>query len=99
MQATFRYAVHRGVAGDTYATAGILNFLWLTDAGVTRIIELTTWDNPALIIMSYNGTDYGDQLEVDQDDPPLQFPHAARAVQIMNAVAGNNARYQIAGFW
>lgn len=99
MQSTFRYDVHAGVAGDTFATAGILPFTWAGVQGVSRIIEVTVWDANALLIMSYDGVVWGPEIELDQDDPPIQIPHAARSVQIRNAVAGANSRYQIVGFW
>lgn len=99
MQATFRYDVFAGVAADTYALTGILNFQWLGVAGVTRILEITVWDANADIIMTFNGVDWGPDIELDQDDPPIQIPHAARSVQIRNNAAGANSRYQIVGFW
>lgn len=99
MQSTFRYAVNSGNAADTYAGTGTLTFLWAGAAGTTRIIEIVVWDNPAYISMSYDGVVFGDDLEVDPDDPPIQLPHAMRACQIRNVNAGNVARYQIAGFW
>lgn len=100
MQSTFRYAVQAGNAGDAYAGVGTLTF---TDAdgnaGVSRILDITVWDNAALVTMSYDGIIFGDDYEVDPDDPPVQLPHAVRAFQIMNKTAGNVARYQVAAFW
>lgn len=99
MQSTFRYDVHAGNAQDTYALTGTLVFQWAGVQGVTRIIEMTVWDNPAEIILSYDGTTFGPAIELDMDDPPVQIPHAARAFQIRNMVAGSVARFQIVGFW
>lgn len=98
MQSTFRYDVAAGNAPDAFAAA-----ITFTDAdgnaGVSRIIDITVWDNAALIRWSYDGVVFGDDYEVDPDDPPVQLPHAVRAFQIMNATAGNVARYQVAAFW
>ena len=99
MQSTFRYDVHAGTAGDTFATAGVLAFAWAGVVGVSRIIEVTVWDAPAMMMMSYDGTNYGKEIELDMDDPPIQIPHAARSIQIRNANPGANSRYQIVGFW
>ncbi len=103
MQSTFRYDVHAGNAGDTIATAGTMIFEWTEAAGtvegVTRIVEMSVWDNPAEMRMSYDGTIWGPFVELDQDDPPIQIPHAARAVQIRNKTPGSVSRYQIIGFW
>ena len=99
MQSTFRYDVLSGTATDTYAGTGILNFQWQGVQGVTRIIEITAWDAPLDIRMTYDGTTWGPDIEVDQDDPPIQIPHAARAVQVKNHTPGSNSRYQITGFW
>lgn len=99
MQSTFRYDVFRGTAGDTFATAGVLAFQWAGTLGVSRIIEVSVWDAPALLMMSYDGITYGPEMELDQDDPPIQIPHAARSVQIRNMTPGANSRYQVVGFW
>ena len=99
MQSTFRYDVHAGTATDAYAGTGELTFTWEGDLGLTRIIEMAVWDNPAEIIMSYDGIVYGPPIELDQDDPPVQIPHAARAIQIRNKLTGANSRFQIVGFW
>lgn len=99
MQSTFRYDVHAGTAGDNYVDEGILLFLWAGEPGVTRILEFVVWDNPAHVILSYDGIVWGPAIELDQDDPPVQIPHAAKAVQIKNVTPGSNARYQIIGFW
>lgn len=99
MQSTFRYDVNAGDAGDTIATAGDMIFEYEGVAGLTRIIEVSTWDQPAMFSMSYDGTTFGKEIEIDQDDPPIQIPHAARTVRIRNKIAGNVSRYQIIGFW
>lgn len=99
MQSTFRYDVNAGTAGDAYVDEGTMTFLWEGVPGVTRIIEVVIWDNPAYIRMSYDGITFGPDIEIDPDDPPIQLPHAMRAVEVRNVNAGNNARYQIAGFW
>lgn len=99
MQSTFRYDVFPGTAGDTFATAGVNNFLWEGVQGITRIIEMQTWDAPAAIILSYDGTLYGPEIELDMDDPPIQIPHASRSFQIRNMNPGANSRYQIIGYW
>ncbi len=99
MQSTFRYDVFAGTAGDAYGDVGILPFMWDGVQGLTRIIEVSVWDNGALISFTYDGIIFGPDIELDQDDPPIQIPHAARACQIKNLVAGVNARYQIIGFW
>lgn len=99
MQSTFRYDVHAGTAGDTIATAGDMIFEWAGEPGLTRIIEVSVWDQPAMFSMSYDGAIFGKEMEIDQDDPPIQIPHAGRTVRIRNKIAGNNSRYQIVGFW
>ncbi len=99
MQSTFRYDVHSGNAGDTVATAGDMEFQFQGVAGLTRIIEISVWDQPAMFSMSYDALVWGPEIEIDQDDPPIQIPHAARQVRIRNAIAGNVSRYQIIGFW
>ena len=99
MNSTFRYDVFAGTAGDTVATAGIMQFEYDGDLGVTRILEMSVWDQPAMIQYSYDGDVWGPEFELDPDDPPIQIPHAAREVQIRNKTAGSNSRYQIIGFW
>jgi hypothetical protein len=100
MQSTFRYDVHAGTAGDNFTDTGTLTFMWQGVPGVTRIIEMSVWDNPAFVRLAYDADlTWGDEIELDQDDPPIQIPHAARAVQIRNRNAGNNSRFQIIGFW
>ena len=100
MQATFRYDVFADTAADTFAlSGGIMPFEWAGVQGVTRIMEMTVWDNPAMVMLSYDGTTFGPEIELDQDDPPMQLPHAARAIQIRNKNPGSNSRYQIVGFW
>lgn len=99
MQATFRYDVFAGTAGDDFIDTGIMSFEWEGVPGLTRIIEVTVRDNGALMMMSYDGVIWGPEIELDQDDPPIQIPHAARSVQIKNLVAGVNSRFQIIGFW
>lgn len=99
MQSTFRYNVHAGNAGDTFAIVGVCSFTSGGVPGVTRIVEMMTWDNPAMIMFSYDGIVYGDEIEIDHDDPPVQLPHAARSFQIRNKNTGAVSRYQIAGYW
>lgn len=88
-----------GTAADTYALTGTLNFEWVGVQGVTRIMEFSVWDNPAYIRLSYDGITFGKDIELDQDDPPMQIPHASRAIEIRNKNPGSNSRYQLIGFW
>lgn len=103
MQSTFRYDVLKGTAGNDFDPAGggvgILDFVWAGVTGVTRILEMKIWDQPAIMKMSYDGVEWGPEFELDQDDPPMQIPHAAREFQIKNKTAGLDARFQIIGFW
>lgn len=99
MQSTFRYDVHRGTAGDAFVDTGTLLFEWVSVQGVTRIIEMTVWDANAFVRLSYDGTTWGPEIELDIDDPPVQIPHASRAIEIRNATPGSFARYQLVGFW
>lgn len=99
MQSTFRYGVFAGTAGNDYSDTGIMSFEWEGVQGLTKIVEFAVWNIGALLMFSYDGIVWGPEIEVDQDDPPIQIPHAARAVQIKNLVAGVNSRYQIIGFW
>ncbi len=99
MQSTFRYDVHAGTATDAFAGTGTLDFLWQGVSGTTRIIEMSCWDNPLFVRFSYRAGLWGPEIELDEDDPPIQIPHAARQLEVRNAVAGNNSRYQIIGFW
>ena len=100
MQSTFRYDVHRGLAGDAYIDTGTLTFTDLEGKpGMSRILEFTVWDNPAYVRLSYDGENFGPDIELDQDDPPMQIPHAARAIEVRNVNGGSNSRYQLIGFW
>ena len=99
MESTFRYDVHAGTAGDDFVDTGELLFTWEGQQGVTRLIEMIVWDQPGMMIMSYDGVVWGPEIELDPDDPPIQIPYAARAIQIKNKIPGSNSRYQIAGFW
>jgi len=99
MNSTFRYDVFAGLAGDTFAGTGTLTIQWAGVAGTTRVIQMSCWDAGLIIMMSYDGTTFGPEFEIDQDDPPIQLPHAVRAVQIRNSVVGAISRYQISGWW
>lgn len=99
MEITFRYDVHAGSAGDGYADSGIMTFEWQEKPGNSVILILRVWDKPAYIVLSYDGTDFGDEIEVDPNDPPLQIPYSARSFQIRNKTAGDTARFQIVAFW
>lgn len=99
MQSTFRYDVHAGTSGDNFSDIGILPFEWESVQGITRILEMKVWDANAYIMLSYEGILWGPEIELDIDDPPVQIPHAARAMQIRNVTVGANSRYQIVGYW
>jgi len=94
MWSSFRYAVRPGNAPDAYAAP--ITF----GAGVvTKFIDITIWDQSVYIAFSFDGVTFGDDFEVDYDDPPLQLPFACSAFVIRNKTAGLVARYQVAGFW
>ena len=99
MQSTFRYDIFAGVAGDNFIDTGFLNFEWEGVVGVTRIIQMSVRDANAFIMMSYDGIIWGPEIELDIDDQPIQIPHAARSIQIRNALAGANTTYQLIGYW
>jgi hypothetical protein len=94
MWSAFRYAVLTGNAPDSYGSGEVFG------AGVvTKFIDITVWDQSVFISFSYDGVTFGDDFEVDYEDPPLQLPFACSAFRIRNRTAGLIARYQVAGFW
>ena len=99
MQSTFRYDVFRGNAGNLFTDVGTLSLEWETVQGMSRIVQISCWDANCFFRMSYDGEVWGPEIEVDMDDPPLQFPHAAREIEVRNATPGAISRYQIIGFW
>lgn len=98
MQSFHRYDVAKGNAPDTYGTA--ITFIdQYAIAGVSRLADITVWDNPVEISWSYDGVTFGDDYEIDSDDQPVQLPVAIRAFTIRNKTAGLVGRYQVAAFW
>jgi hypothetical protein len=94
MWSSFRYAVRRGNAPDAYGAGQVFG------AGVvTKILDITVWDQPVYISFSFDGITFGDDYEVDYEDPPLQIPFACSAFLIRNKTPGLTARYQVVGFW
>ena len=67
--------------------------------GLTQSIEVTVWDAPAFIRLSYDGINYYGEIEVDNAHQPAQWWFAARTFQVRNATAGNVARVQVIGMW
>ena len=99
MNSTFRYDPLRGNAADTYALTGILGFDYQGVVGVSRIITLVVWDANALVMLSFDGVEWGDEFRLDMGHSPIQWPPAVRNVQIMNETPGAVSDYQIIGFW
>jgi len=93
------------VGPDPWLGLPVYTFQWLEPAsgqirdGVSQSIEVTVWDNPAFIRVSYDGVNYYDQIEVDNAHQPAQWWFAARTFQVRNATAGNDARIQVVGMW
>jgi len=61
-------------------------------------LYITVWDKPVNIMFSYDGIVYGDSMEVDPDDPPLEIPHSCLSFQMQNKTAGLIARAQAVAF-
>jgi len=80
---------------DASATDGILKFFF-SGAVVSRV-DIFIWDNPALVMLSLDGTTYGAEIEV----PAGFYSVECRALKfgIRNKTAGQTARYQIVGWW
>lgn len=96
MNATYRYAVNTGNAPDAWSAS--FTFTDATGSFNTKIVEVKIWDNPGYVRFSYRGVTFGDAIELDPDDQPMQIPHSAAAVQIMNVTPTVIARYQIIGY-
>lgn len=77
---------------DAYGAAYVLD-------STTRFIHITIWDQPVMMRFSYDGVAYGDEFEIDPDDPPVELPMAVSSFVIRNKTAAVVARAQIAGFW
>lgn len=93
-----RYDVATGNAPDAYGAA--ITFVdQYGAAGVSRLVDITIWDNAVELTLSYDAVTFGDDYEVDSDDQPVQLPQAVRAFKIRNKTAGNVGRYQVSAFW
>lgn len=94
MQSAFRYAVRPGNAPDVYGAP-----ITFGTGVVSKFLDVTVWDQSVYISFSFDGVNFGDDFEVDYEDPPLQIPFACSAFLIRNKTAGLIARYQVAGFY
>jgi hypothetical protein len=101
MYSAFRYQVKAGNAPDVYGAT--IDFTEIVGGAVqnatSKFLDITIWDNPAELAFSYDSVNFGDNFEVDHEDPPLQIPFACRAFVIRNKTPGSIARYQVTGFW
>lgn len=95
----YKYDAHIGVAGDDYGDWGTMTFRYDGEEGVTGILMVEVWNNPACVHMSLDGENFGDDIEFDPDNPPIPLPFACRAIEIRNRDAGAAAIFQITGYW
>jgi hypothetical protein len=63
---------------------------------VTRLVTLECWDEPMDVMLSNDGTNFGDPFEIDPSRP-LVLPFAASTHRVKNTTVGDTARYQTAG--
>ena len=91
MPAYYRYEVEagNGAAGWVTTTFAIIP--------ISAMLDITVWDNRLNIQLSYDGVNFGETIEIDNSDPPVQFPFAARAFRVQNTTAALVARYQVIG--
>jgi hypothetical protein len=61
-------------------------------------LYITVWDKPVNIQFSYDGLVYGDTMEIDPDDPPLEIPHSCKSFMMQNETFGLTARAQAVAF-
>lgn len=92
MYSAFRYDVKSGNAPDNYGTP--IDF-----DGTSKFIHIVIWDNPCYIQFSYDGVTFGDDFEIDPDDPPVELPFACRSFVIKNVTPLSIARFQVTSFW
>lgn len=100
MYSAYRYSVARGNAPDP--VVGPDPWLGLPEidvGGTSRFIYTTTTDNPLIMRFSYDGINFGDDIEISQDDPPELWYYSAQKAQVRNVVAGNIAVYQLTFMW
>ena len=88
-----RYETKAGNAPDAYGAA-------ITFTNPSRILEVTIWDQPAVLSLSYDGVTFGNDIEKDPgaEGFPYQIFYQCKAFKIKNKVAGNVARYQVIGW-
>ena len=63
---------------------------------VTRMVSLECWDEAMDVVLSNDGTTFGDSFEIDPTRP-LVLPFAAFTHRVKNKAVGDVARYQTAG--
>lgn len=101
MHASYRYEVLSGNALDPGAPADRWAGIPVAVlAGNTRSVEINAWDSPLIFRMKYKADDaWGDDIEIDSDNQPIQYWFSAKEVQFTNKAAGAVARYQFVGMW
>lgn len=92
MPVAYRYEVFAGNAPDAFAAHA------LAALPITQMLEITCWDNPCVIELSYDNVTFGGDIEIDNSDPPILLPFAMKSFKIKNKTAGLVSRYQIVGF-
>jgi len=80
-----------GSATDTWSPA-------LTFDQIVSRIDLTIWDNPAIIGRTIDGVTWQDDIEVPANTM-YSFDASTKAVRIKNKTAGAVARYQFVGWY
>ena len=104
MRSAYRYAV-RPVTGPGNApnpTPGPDPWDGIAEievGGTSRFIYVTAEDNLLRLRLSYDGENYGDDIEINPEDPPELFYFAAQRAQVRNETTGNIARYQLTFMW
>jgi hypothetical protein len=87
----FMYRVRAGTATDSYVE--------LEFDTKTKLITVDVWDYDIYVQFSYDGTNYDSAIEVSADADPLNLPLAALKARVINKSTGQNARYQVVGWY
>lgn len=87
-------------AGGADPWAGLASHTFTDQAGnlfSTKIIWVWVKDQHAILRLSYDGVNWGDDIKLWADDQPLPIMFNARMWQIRNEVAASVADVQIFG--
>jgi len=85
------YEVLSGNASDTITEISFTG-------GPAKRVDITIWDNPAVVELSQDGTTYGNDIELPANTF-MSIEVVCQSLQIKNKTSGETARYQVMGWW